>query len=319
MTVPAVRHTGWRHTGWQVYSNEGTGRAATCCIGDIMTVEIQIINDLEESLPLVGISPLEMIYFIMTLVIGVMVVRIVVRTLKNWLIRARFAEILAEFLSRVVRILLLVFVAGTALGFLGLNIGPALISFSVVLGFVLGFALADTLSNIASGFMIAVTKPFKPGDYVTVNGESGTIQSVGISNTEINTVDNKHVIIPNKAVWGTNIINFTYNPTRRVDMEVGVSYDANLDHVIKTTMDFIKADPRILEDPAPQVAVKEMADSAVVLVVRPWTATENYWDVFFDFQKGLKEAYDREGISIPFPQIDLHLPDEKNIPLKPGD
>jgi small conductance mechanosensitive channel len=193
------------------------------------------------------------------------------------------------------------------LAFLGVEIGAALVSVSVVLGFVLGFALGDTLSNIASGFMIAITKPFKKGDYVTANGESGTIRNVGISITEIDTIDNKRVIIPNKLVWGGNVTNYTHHKTRRVDMEVGVGYNDDLDKVIKSTMQLIKSDKRVLTDPEPQVAVKEMADSAVILTIRPWVKTEDYWDFFFDFQKAIKQKYDKEGISIPFPQRDVHL------------
>ena len=266
---------------------------------------------LEEPLPLIGISLWNIILFIAVLIIGIIVVRIVTSALKKWMIKTKMAEILAEFTTRVLRMIFYVFVIGTALGFLGVEIGAALISISVVLGFVLGFALGDTLSNIASGFMVAVTKPFKAGDYVTTNGESGVIRNVGISVTELDTVDNKRVIIPNKLVWGGNITNYTRHPTRRVDMEMGVSYEDDLDKVIKTTMGLLKADKRVLTEPEPQVAVKEMADSAVVLVIRPWVKTKDYWNFFFDFQKAIKQKYDKEGISIPFPQRDVHLFENK--------
>jgi small conductance mechanosensitive channel len=266
---------------------------------------------LEEPLPLIGISLWNIIMFIVVLIVGIIVVRIATGALKKWMIKGKIAEILAEFTTRVVRLILYVFVIGTALAFLGIEIGAALVSVSVVLGFVLGFALGDTLSNIASGFMVAVTKPFKAGDYVTANGESGVIKNVGISVTELDTIDNKRVIIPNKLVWGGNITNFTKHPTRRVDMKVGVSYEDDLDKVIKTTMSVIKADKRVLSDPAPQVAVSEMADSSINLVVRPWVKTEDYWNFFFDFQKTIKQKYDKEGISIPFPQRDVHLIENK--------
>jgi small-conductance mechanosensitive channel len=200
-----------------------------------------------------------------------------------------------------------VFIIGISLAFLGIEIGAALVSVSVVLGFVLGFALGDTLSNIASGFMVAITKPFKTGDYIDVNGESGIVKHVGISVTELDTLDNKHVIIPNKSVWGNNIINYTHNPIRRVDMEMGVSYNDNLDTAIKTTMNFIRADERVLSEPSPQVAVNEFSDSAVILVIRPWVKTADYWDFYFDFKKAIKETYDNAGINIPYPQMDVHL------------
>lgn len=271
-----------------------------------MAFEIAGIN-LEEPLPLIGISLWNILLAIMVLIIGIILVRIACGVLKKWMLKAKMGEILAEFSSRIVRLILYVFVVGTSLAFLGIEIGAALVSVSVVLGFVLGFALGDTLSNIASGFMVAITKPFKTGDYVDVNGESGTIKNVGISVTELDTVDNKHVIIPNKSVWGSNIVNYTKNPIRRVDMEMGVGYNDDLDKVIKTTMELLHNDNRILSDPAPQVAVKEFADSAVILVIRPWVKTPDYWGFYFDFQKVLKEAYDKEGINIPYPQMDVHL------------
>ena len=274
--------------------------------GKIMAFTIAGIN-LEAPLPLIGVSLWNIILAILALVIGIIVVKIVANVLKKWMLRSNLGEILAEFATRIIRIILYVFVVGTALAFLGIQIGAALVSVSVVLGFVLGFALGDTLSNIASGFMISITKPFKTGDYVNVSGEGGTIKNVGISVTELDTPDNKHIIIPNKSVWGGNIINFTKNPIRRVDMEMGVGYDDDLDVVIKTTMDLIKADDRVLSDPGPQVAVKEFADSAVILVIRPWVKTADYWGFYFDFQKAMKKAYDNAGINIPYPQMDVHL------------
>ena len=281
-------------------------------LGELYTMAIEIAGySLEDPLPLIGVSLWNIILFILVLIVGIVVVKVATNAVKKWMLKAKMAEILAEFTTRILRMIMYIFVIGIALAFLGIEIGTALVSVSVVLGFVLGFALGDTLSNIAAGFMVAITKPFKAGDFVTANGETGTIKNVGISLTEIDTVDNKRIIIPNKLVWGGNITNFTRHPTRRVDIEMGVGYNDNLDHVIKTTMDLLKSDNRVLSNPEPQVAVKEMADSAVVLVIRPWVKTENYWDFFFDFQKALKQKYDIEGISIPFPQRDVHLFENK--------
>ena len=277
-------------------------------IGELDSMAIEIAGyGLEESLPLIGVSLWNIILFIAVLIGGLIVVRVATGAIKKWMLKAKMAEILAEFSTRILRMVMYIFVIGTALAFLGVEIGAALVSVSVVLGFVLGFALGDTLSNIAAGFMIAITKPFKSGDFITANGETGTITNVGISVTELDTIDNKRIIIPNKLVWGGNITNFTCHPTRRVDMEMGVGYDDDLDHVIKTTMELLKANKRVLSKPEPQVAVKEMADSSVVFVIRPWVKTEDYWDFFFEFQKALKQKYDNEGISIPFPQRDVHL------------
>jgi small-conductance mechanosensitive channel len=263
--------------------------------------------NLQEPLPLIGISLWNIIMFIVVLIVGSIIVKIVGRSVKKSLLKGKATEILAEFTSRLIKIMLTIFVVFTALGFLGLDMGEYVLGLAVVLGFVLGFALGDTLSNIAAGFMIAITKPFKAGDVVTVSGETGAIESVGISVTELNTPDNKRIIIPNKSVWGGNIINFTRHGKRRVDMEVGVGYNDDLNLVIKTTNDVLKSHPKVLTDPAPQVSVSEHGDSAVVLVVRPWCKTDDYWDVFFDMKKALKEAYDKAGISIPYPQMDIHM------------
>jgi small-conductance mechanosensitive channel len=271
-----------------------------------MAIEIAGFG-LEEPLPYIGLSMLNIIIAIIVLIVGIIVVKLVALSLRKWMIKAKISEILADFSTRVIRLILYVFVVGTALAFLGIEIGAALVSISVVLGFVLGFALGETLSNIAAGFMIAITKPFKKGDYVTANGESGTVENVGISITELRTIDNKLVIIPNKSVWGSNVTNFTKFDTRRVDMEMGVGYSDDLEKVIKTTLDVLKSDKRVLKDPEPQVAVSEFADSAVVLVVRPWVKTSDYWGFFFDFKKAIKQRYDKEGINIPFPQMDVHL------------
>jgi small-conductance mechanosensitive channel len=269
--------------------------------------------DIESELPLIGISIWNFIVFIIVLIVGVIIVKIVGRAVRKSLLRAKASEILAEFTSRLVRIFLYIFVVFTALGLLGLGyiMATVMASVAIVLGFVLGFALSDTLGNIASGFMLAITKPFKAGDFVTISGESGVIKSVGVSITELDTPDNKHIIIPNKVVFGSNITNFTRNPTRRVDMEMGVGYEDDLNKVIKVTLDVVKAHSKVLSEPATQVAVSEHGDSAVVFVVRPWAKTEDYWDVLFDLKKALKEAYDREGISIPYPQRDLHILEKK--------
>ena len=262
---------------------------------------------LNENLPLIGVSIWDMLIAVVTLIAGIIAVRLITSALQRWMKKAKLSELLVEFTTRILRIIMYIFVVGIALTFMGLNMGAALVSISVVLGFVLGFALGDTLSNIAAGFMVAITQPFKVGDYVTVNGESGSVQSVGISVTELDTVDNKRVIIPNKSVWGGNIINYTRHGTRRVDMEVGVSYDDDLDHVIETTRELLAGDERVLSDPAPQVAVSSLGDSAVVLVVRPWVNTADYWDFFFAFQKAVKQTFDKAEISFPYPQMDVHL------------
>lgn len=262
---------------------------------------------LTEALPYIGVSILNIIAALSTLFIGFLIVRVSSDPLKSWMSKSGLSKILVEFTTRLIKIFLYILVVLIALTFLGLEMGATLISISVVFGFVLGFALSDSLSNIAAGFMIAITKPFKKGDRVTINGEMGTIKGVGISVTSVDTPDNKRIVVPNKLIWGSNIINFTRHSIRRVDIEAGVGYDDNLDKVIRVTMKLLERDERVLSDPKPRVAVKEMADSAIILVIRPWVKQEDYWDFYYDFQKALKQKYDEEGISIPYPQMDVHL------------
>jgi len=270
--------------------------------------DIELLGyNIEEKMPLVGISLWNLIAFAIILVAGLIVVKVACRFVKRSLLMMKIDEILAEFITRIIRLMLYIFVLGFALGALGINLGFALLSIAVVLGFVLGFALGDTLSNIAAGFMISVTKPFKKGDFVTVSGESGSVCAVGISTTEIDTVDNKRVVIPNKLVWSANITNYTMHGTRMVDMAVAVAYSEDLDRVIKTTMDIVTSNPKVLKDPAPQVAVNELADAGVKLVVRPWCKTADYWDVYFGLKKGLKDGFAAAGIKGPLPQMKVHV------------
>jgi small-conductance mechanosensitive channel len=273
-------------------------------------VPIEVLGyQIDKDIPLIGCSPFEIFLFLVVLILGIILVKFLSVFLKHWFMKAKLDEVLSEFMTRIIRVVLYIFVVGLALAFVGINLGAVLVSISVVLGLVLGFALGDTLSNIASGLMLAVTKIFKVGDFVTINNESGFIKHVGITVTELDTTDHKCVFIPNKLVWTSNIINFTHNKTRRVDMEVGVGYNDDLDKVIRVTMGIIKRHKKVLKNPAPQVAVSEWGDSAVVLVVRPWAKTDHYWDVFHDLKKGLKQGYDKAGISIPYPQMDVHLVD----------
>ncbi len=262
---------------------------------------------LDENLPYLGFSIWNIILFAVTLFVGTILVKMVSRTIKKTMVRAKMKKILTEFITRGLRIVLYIFVIGIALSFIGVNVGAALVSVSIVLGLVLGFALGDTLSNIAAGVMIAVTRPFKAGNYVNINDEEGVIKTVGISVTELDTRDNKRIIIPNKQVWDNNIINYTHNDTRRIDLETGVGYDDDLDLAIKTSLKTLRKHPKVLKDPEPQAKVKSMDDSAVTLVVRPWVKTDDYWDVFFELQKALKEAYDEAGLNIPYPQMDVHM------------
>ena len=270
-----------------------------------------IIDFLKIKIPFTDITLINLISAIIIIIIGYFVSVFIRRYIRKAMIKAKMSEILAEFSSRVAKILIIIFIIAIAIGFLGIDVGSAIISISVVSGFVFGFALQDTLGNLAAGFMIAITKPFRVGDFVDIAGESGKINNVGASITTMTTVDNKRVIIPNSKIWGNPIVNYTALKLRMIDMRVGISYSDNIGKAITTTMDVLKKNKKVLDDPAPTVAVAELADSSVNLLVRPWIKTSDYWTTRWELTQKIKEAFDKEGISIPFPQTDVHLFEEK--------
>ncbi|MHC4956767.1 MAG: mechanosensitive ion channel family protein [Planctomycetota bacterium] len=192
------------------------------------------------------------------------------------------------------------------LGQLGIDVGPVLAGISVV-GFIVGFALKDTLANFAAGIMILMYRPFDAGNVISACGIVGKVDNLTLVSTTLLTPDNQVHIVPNGAVWGGVITNITANDTRRVDMTIGVGYDDDLDAAEALLLDEVKNHPKVLADPAPIVKVAELADSSVNFVVRPWSKTSDYWDVKFDLSKSIKKRLDKEGFNIPFPQRDVHV------------
>ena len=275
-----------------------------------MTFE-EIIELITRKLPVLNISLLNIIIAIVVIIVGYFVARFVSKYLARVMERANLSKILVEFTSRVVRILLIIFVFAIAVGYLGVDVGAAVLSFSVVAGFILGFAFQETLGNLAAGFMIAITKPFKKNDFVEVAGNSGSINNVGASITTLTTVDNKRVIIPNSKIWGEPIINYTALSTRMIDMRVGISYSDDIGKAIQVALNVVKKHEKVLDSPEPYVGVAGLGDSSVDLLVRPWVNTNDYWNTKWDLTKNIKESFDKEGISIPFPQSDVHLFEKK--------
>ncbi|MGP1346435.1 MAG: mechanosensitive ion channel domain-containing protein [Phycisphaerales bacterium] len=189
---------------------------------------------------------------------------------------------------------------------LGVNIGPLVAAIGAA-GLVIGLALQGTLSNFASGLLILFYKPFDVGDVINTGGVSGTVESMTLVSTVIVTFDNQMMILPNNAVWNGVITNVTGRPTRRVDMTVGVDYRSDLDRVRKILEEMVKAHPKVLADPAPNIKLNEYADSSINFIVRPWAKTGDYWEVYWDLQAQIKKRFDAEGISIPYPQHDINF------------
>jgi small conductance mechanosensitive channel len=243
---------------------------------------------------------------VIILVAGYYVTKAVRGLLARLMRKSKVDETLIAFVCSLAHVALLTFVVIAAIG----KLGVATASFVAVIGaagLAVGLALQGALANFAAGVLMIVFKPFKVGDFVEAGGTMGIVEEIQIFTTQMKTPDNKTIIVPNGKIMGDTITNFTARDTRRMDLTVGVSYGDDLDKVQHVLGDVLRADSRVLVDPAPTVGVLEMADSSVNFAVRPWVKTAEYWDVFFALQKTIKQRLDTEGISIPFPQQDVHL------------
>ncbi len=217
---------------------------------------------------------------------------------------------ITSFLVNLTYIALLTFVVLAALGQLGIQT-TSFIAIIGAAGLAIGLAMQGSLANFAAGFLMIIFHPFKVGDFIEGAGVMGTVEEIQIFTTQLKTPDNKTIIIPNAKLTADNITNFSTKPTRRVDFVFGVSYADNIDKVKEVISDVLSQDNRILKDPSATIGILEMADSSVNFVVRPWVKSADYWNVYFDTTENIKKRFDAEGISIPFPQRDVHLYEHK--------
>jgi len=248
----------------------------------------------------------KLILAIVVLIVGLWVIRIISRMIEKVMLKHEYDLSLQKFLVRLISISLkaMLFISVISM------VGVKTTSFVAVLGaagLALGFALQGSLSNFAGGVMILLFKPFKIGDVIESQGYTGKVEEIRIFNTIIKTFDNKTIIIPNGAVSGGSIINYTAEPVRRVDMKFGIGYDDDIAKVKSVLHRLVDSDERILKDPAPMIVVSEHGNSSVNFFVRPWCKTEDYWGVYFDMHEKVKLAFDAEDITIPYPQQDVHL------------
>ncbi len=216
------------------------------------------------------------------------------------------SKLLQSFLVAVVYWLVISFGLLIVLSFLGVDVTPL---FALVGGasFIIGFAFQDTLGNFANGLMIMVNRPFDEGDFVDLGGVKGTVKSVNIVATTVTTLDNQVIVVPNRQVWGNVITNVTASETRRVDLTFGIGYDDDIPKAIAVMKEAVEAHPLVLTSPEPLIVVKELGDSSVNFLCAPWTKTMDYWTVYWDLTADVKQRFDAAGISIPFPQRDVHL------------
>lgn len=244
-------------------------------------------------------------------IVGRWVAKLLRRVIQRLMEKSEVDPTIGQFVGNLSYIGLLAFVIIAALG----QIGIQTTSFIAVLGaagLAVGLALQGSLSNFAAGFLMIIFRPFRVGDYIEGAGVAGTVEEIQIFTTTLKTPDNKTVIIPNAKLTGDNIVNWTVKGTRRVDLVMGIGYDDDIDKARQVMTDILAKEERILKDPAPQIALAELADSSVNFVVRPWVKAGDYWAVYFDLTEGIKKAFDREGISIPYPQRDVHVYEHKS-------
>jgi small conductance mechanosensitive channel len=244
-------------------------------------------------------------------VIGRLVVGLLLSVFRRVMAKSKYDAMLVDFLESIISALLMLFVIVASLDQLGVDT-TSLVAILGAAGLAIGLSLQDSLKNFAAGVMLLVFKPFKSGDFVEAAGTSGTVKKIGIFTSTMTTPDNKEIIVPNGAIYAGNITNYSAKETRRVDMVVGIGYDADLKKAKTILREMLEADERVLADPAPTVAVAELADSSVNFVVRPWVKAADFWGVKFDFTEAVKLRFDEEGISIPFPQMDVHLHKEES-------
>lgn len=284
-------------------TGSATAGAADAATSPVFSSVQSIATQIYEILAKYG---LKVIGAILILLIGRYAAKLASKLLMRVLTKAKVDATLVPFIDNLAYTAMLVFVAVAALD----QVGVQTASFIAVLGaagLAVGLALQGSLANFASGVLLLIFKPFRVGDFVEIGGVQGTVQAIQIFNTVLNSPNNVRIVVPNGAVTGGSISNYTINGTRRVDLTISVSYEDDLRKARRVIEGVLSTDPRILADPAPVVAVHEMASSSINFVVRPWVKTADYWKVYWDLTEKLKVAIDDNGLTIPFPQQDVHI------------
>jgi len=291
-------------------SQEGSVASAVDAVANTIEQNVDVLNNsvewIADNQELIITYCMNIVFAIATLILGLMVARFIAGTLHKILTKRKLDSTIVDFVSHMVRYVIIAFVVIAALG----RIGVETTSFVAIIGaagLAVGLALQGSLSNFASGVLIIALRPFKAGEYIEAAGTAGVVESVQIFSTTLTTADNKYVVVPNSAVLGGNIVNYSRKPTRRIDLIIGVSYNADLAKTKAVLEAVVKANNAVLKSPEPLVAVAELGDSSVNLVVRPWVNGSDYWPVRFELMEAIKNSLDEAGIEIPFPQMDVHI------------
>ena len=260
---------------------------------------------------LLTVYGMKVVAAIVILIVGRWVARGISNFIKKVMTKSKTDETLIKFVGNLSYIALLAFVIVAALNQLGIQT-TSFIAILGAAGLAIGLALQGSLGNFAAGVLMIIFKPFKVGDFIEGAGVAGVVEEIQIFNTQLVTPDNKTVIVPNAKMTGDNITNYTAKGTRRVDFVFGIGYEDDIDKARQIIEGIINQDERVLKDPAPMVAVSELADSSVNFTARAWTTASDYWSFYFDTTEKVKKQFDAEGISIPFPQRDVHVYEHKS-------
>ncbi len=252
----------------------------------------------------------KLVLVVVTLIVGYWLIGRLVRMMKRIFEKREFDKTLQTFLVQLVGITLKVLLAISVVTMIGVQM-TSFIALLGAAGLAFGMALSGTLQNFAGGVMLLILKPFKVDDYIEAQGFAGTVMEIQIFHTVLNTPDKKRIIIPNGGLSAGSMINYSAEPIRRVNWDFAVAYSEDIDKVKQTVIDVVSADERVLKDPVPFVAVASLGDSSVNLTVRAWVNSPDYWSVFFKMNEAVKNEFDAKGISIPFPQQDVHLFQQK--------
>jgi len=266
-----------------------------------------LVSNVWELLTIYG---LKVIAAVVVFVVGRWIAKGLTKFAEKVMNKRRVDTTIVSFVANMTYIALLVFVVLAALGQLGIQT-TSFIAVIGAAGLAIGLALQGSLANFAAGFLMIIFRPFKVGDYIEGAGVGGTVEVIQIFTTQLKTPDNKTVIIPNASLTAGNITNYSAKGTRRVDLVFGIGYGDDIDHAKKVIMDVLAKEERILKDPATTIGVVELADSSVNFAVRPWVKADDYWNVYFNLTENIKKSFDAQGISIPFPQRDVHMYEHK--------
>ena len=260
-------------------------------------------NQLSDLLSTFGIS---LFIALCILVIGRQVVKILIKVINSALERSKTEDTVRIFVTNLLNTLLMIVVFIAAINQLGIET-TSIIAVLGAAGLAIGLALQGSLSNFAAGILIVIYRPYKVGDYIQADSHLGTVLDIQIFSTVLKTPDNKLVIVPNGSIMNGSIVNFSHQEERRIDLIASCSYEDDIDQVKSILADILSNDDRILSEPKPRIAVSELADSSVNFIVRPWVKNADYLDVYYSLLEEIKKRFDQEGISIPYPQSDVHI------------